>query len=801
MENKEIKNNLKNDIECNEQSSKVNCCEEHNNCDKKTKECKSSDISGSDSERKRVVNEKADNDLKNKKHSGGECNCNHTHNHSNDKSLEHKPNSEEFGIECSCYNHDHGNLPNSSHNHRHKNIDGDNGNHHRHDDDDFGIECSCCHNHSHDHSDGVAIECGCGHDHGSKEHKSLPQWVLYVRMAIAAVLLAIGAIIEHVVHSEPWSIALYAVANVIIGYDIYIRMFKNIIKGRIFDENFLMIVAAIAAFVIGEGLEGVMVLLLYQVGETLQDRASDKSVRAIGNILDIRADTANLEIDGAISEVDSTSVNVGDIVVIKAGEKIPLDGTIIEGETYVNTVALTGESVPKSVSVGDEILAGCINTGGAIRMRVDKIYSESTASKIVATVKNINKQKSGTEKFITRFAKYYTPIVVIAAFLVALVPSLIPGNDPREWVYRAITFLVISCPCALVISVPMSYFGGIGSASKRGILIKGGVHIDSLASVKSVVMDKTGTLTQGVFTVSKIVANGISEEELLRYAAEAEFYSNHPIAKAITEYVGLTHSDAKDITELAGHGLIGTYKDKQLLVGNDKLMRSYGIECEDIIGTAIHVAYDGQYCGYIIISDIIKYDAKAAVSALHKLGVKVTMLTGDNENAAAGIAKEVGIDNYYSELLPLDKVDKFNAIKEQNTAKVGTKTVFVGDGINDTPVLVVADVGIAMGGLGADAAIESADAVIMNDEPMKVVTAIRISKKTKRIVMENIVFSLGVKLVVLILGGLGIANIWLALFADVGVSVLAVFNALRCLRLNDNFKYHKKLKSKKVKEN
>lgn len=721
------------------------------------------------------------------------CECEEYHGHGKSKHMHYdksgKVNNEIGGkhehCDGDCGNHEdnrkrkhtHGENDSCCHDNEHKHGNGEG----------IEIECACCHGHevNHEHGDGIEIECGCGHDHGGKERKSLPRWVLYIRMAVSVLLLAIGAIVEHVVHSEPWSIALYALANVIIGYDIYIRMFKNIIKGKIFDENFLMVVAAIAAFVIGEGLEGVMVLLLYQVGETLQDRASDKSVRAIGDILNIRTDKANIERDGEVVEIDAAKAEIGDIAVIKSGERIPLDGTIIEGDTFINTVALTGESVPRAAGVGNEILAGCINTGSAIRMRVDKIYTESTASKIVATVKSINKQKSGTEKFITKFAKYYTPVVVIAAFLMALIPSLIYSNT-TEWVYRAITFLVISCPCALVISVPMSYFGGIGSASKRGILIKGGVHIDSLASVKNVVMDKTGTLTKGVFTVSQINAVGVSEEELLRYAAQAEFYSNHPIAKAITEYVGLTHSNAKEITEIAGQGITGMYNGKALIVGNDKLMRNNGIECEDIIGTAIHVAYDGKYCGYAVISDIIKPDAKASIAALHKLGVKVTMLTGDNANAAEGIAREVGIDDYYSELLPLDKVDKLNAIMAQNTARNGTKTVFVGDGINDTPVLVVADVGIAMGGLGADAAIESADAVIMNDEPMKVVTAMRISRKTKRIVYENIIFSLGVKLIVLILGGWGIASIWLALFADVGVSVLAVFNALRCLRLKDN---------------
>lgn len=697
-------------------------------------------------------------------------------------------------------NHGH----NRKHKHAHdENDDRCNAHEHGHGKDSgVEIECACCHHgheHAHEHGDSIEIECGCGHDHGGKQRKSLPRWVLYVRMAISALLLAIGAIVEHVAHSEPWAIALYAVANVVIGYDIYIRMFKNIIKGKIFDENFLMVIAAIAAFVIGEGLEGVMVLLLYQVGETLQDRASDKSVRAIGDILNIRTDKANIERDGDVVEIDAVKAVIGDVAVIKAGERIPLDGTIIEGDTFINTVALTGESVPRAAGVGNEILASCINTGSAIRMRVDKIYTDSTASKIIATVKSINKQKSGTEKFITKFARYYTPLVVIAAFLMALVPSLLYGNT-TEWVYRAITFLVISCPCALVISVPMSYFGGIGSASKRGILIKGGVHIDSLASVKNVVMDKTGTLTKGVFTVSRVNAIGVSEEELLGYAAQAEFYSNHPIAKAITEYVGLKHSDAKEITEMAGQGIKGIYNGKALFVGNDKLMRNNGIECEDIIGTAIHVAYDGKYCGYAIISDIIKPDAKESIAALHKLGVKVTMLTGDNANAAEGIAREVGIDDYYSELLPLDKVDKLNAIMAQNTAKKGTKTVFVGDGINDTPVLVVADVGIAMGGLGADAAIESADAVIMNDEPMKVVTAMRISRKTKRIVYENIFFSLGVKLIVLILGGWGIASIWLALFADVGVSVLAVFNALRCLRLKENFSVKSRKKKRSAKK-
>lgn len=667
---------------------------------------------------------------------------------------------------------------------------------------DISIDCGCGHEHSHsescghDHGLDLSIDCGCGHDHGHSEVddkaiKKRRNIVLLSRMAVTALLIIVGVLIEKLVAGsigEHLSLAVNIVAFLVIGYDILWRMAKNIVKGRVFDENFLMTIAAIAAFIIGENMEAVLVIFLYQIGEAFQTYASDKSVESIKSIVAIRTDKANLWQNGEVIKVSAQSVSVGSTLIVMNGEKVPLDGIVIEGETYMDTLALTGESVPKRIVNGAEVLAGYINAGGAIKLKVTRAYADTTAAKIIETVGKITSKKSSSERFITKFAKYYTPIVVVAAFLLAIIPSVITKNY-NHWITTAINFLVISCPCALVISVPMTYFGGIGIASKQGILIKGGTYIDSLAKARKIVFDKTRTLTNGVFEVSEIKAKGESQDEMIEIAASIENFSTHPIAVAITKYCSGSPEKVENVKEVAGKGLTAIYDGIEVAAGNDKLMADYGItDLPEVKGTSVHIIKANEYLGYILISDHIKEGSALAMAELKNLGLTPYMLTGDKWDTAYNAGEKIGIEkaNIYAELLPLDKTARFEEIieKGKNLSKIGAKqpkTVFVGDGINDAPVIALADVGVAMGGAGAEATIEVADIVVMNDEPMQVVKAVKISKRTKRIVLQNIIFSLGVKLIIMILSLLGYAYIWLAIFADVGVSILAVLNALRML--------------------
>ena len=622
-----------------------------------------------------------------------------------------------------------------------------------------------------------------------------------VRIIAAAILLIATALVDHfniipgmIVAGgfDLQALILFLIPYIVIGYDILWRAIRNIINGQVFDENLLMSIATVGAFATGEYAEAVFVMLFYQIGELFQSIAVGKSRRSIKSLLSIRADTALVEEDGGeMREVACEDINVGDVICVKPGGKIALDGVIIDGRTSINTVALTGESMPRDVEVGDSVLSGCINESGFIKIRVTKPFGESTVSKILELVESSGANKSKSESFITKFARYYTPAVVISATLLAVLPPLFLGIGDgaiwREWVLRAMTFLVISCPCALVISVPLSYFGGIGSASTRGILIKGSAYLDVLSKCDTVVFDKTGTLTEGVFEVTEIEAvGGISRDELLSFAAVAEKYSTHPISQSILraykaqncreiEYVS-------EIEEIAGRGVKALVGKKTLLVGNVRLMDEYGIEigqAPDTIGAYVIVALDGRYIGRITVSDRIRQSSKAAVSSLRSAGVKNTvMLTGDREDVARITAAELGIDEYRAELLPADKVGSLeNVMKDSNGI-----VAYVGDGINDAPVLARADVGIAMGALGSDAAIEAADIVLMDDNPEKICDAILLSRRTRRIVIQNIVFALGVKAVTLVLGALGIVGLGVAVFADVGVAVIAILNSMRNLK-------------------
>ena len=603
-----------------------------------------------------------------------------------------------------------------------------------------------------------------------------------LRILTAAVFFAAGFVTKQ--FSENIAFILFLVSLLTGGADVLINAVRNIFKGQIFDENFLMSIAAVGAFIIGECPEGAAVMLFYQVGELFQDYAVDKSRKSVSALMDIRPDFANVKHGGEITQEDPYDVRVGDIIVIKPGERVPLDAVIVSGSTALDTSSLTGESLPREAAQGDEILSGSINLSGLIEARVTKEFEQSTVSKILDLVENAADNKATSESFITKFAKYYTPAVVIAALLLAFIPPIFTGfSDLSKWVYRALTFLVTSCPCALVISVPLSFFGGIGASSKNGVLIKGSNHLEDLAKAKTVVFDKTGTLTKGVFKVSRIVPNGCSESELLETAALAESNSNHPISLSVTKAYGkgIDKSRISDCEEKAGHGVIVTLDGKKCAAGNRKLMRSLGIKAdESVSGTAVHVSRDGEYLGYILIEDEIKPDAKTAIEKLKALGIRKTvMLTGDSRTIAEKVAKQVGIDEVHAELLPTDKVETTEEIiKSQGKNE---KLVFVGDGINDAPVLALSDIGIAMGGVGSDAAIEASDIVIMTDEPSKLATAMRISAKTLRIVNQNIGFALFVKFAVLLLVALGIVHMWAAVFADVGVSVLAILNALRIL--------------------
>lgn len=606
---------------------------------------------------------------------------------------------------------------------------------------------------------------------------------LLFRIIIAAVLFAAGSLLPL---GPTVEMGVFLVCYAVIGWDIVWKAVTNILHGQVFDENFLMTIATIGALILGEHSEGVAVMLFYQVGEWFQSYAVSKSRKSIASLMDIRPDYANVERNGKLEQVDPDEVNIGDTIVVKPGERVPLDGKIIKGTSALDTSALTGESMPRDVEPGMEVISGCINQTGILTIQTTKKYGESTVAKILDLVENASDKKGKTENFISRFARYYTPIVVFAAIALAILPPLVTGQPFSVWIYRALTFLVISCPCALVISIPLSFFGGIGGASKIGVLVKGSNYLESLAHTEVVVFDKTGTLTKGSFAVSQIKAIDMKEEQLLELAAYAEDYSNHPISQSIQKAYGkkIDNSRISDVQEIAGHGIRAVIDGKTVLAGNAKLMNGENIVYtpSDAIGTVIYLACNGKYAGYIVIEDEVKADAPAAIRALKEVGVRKTvMLTGDADAVGKKVAQKLGLDQAYTELLPADKVDRVEAMLKQTSEK--GKLVFVGDGINDAPVLARADVGIAMGGLGSDAAIEAADVVLMTDEPSKISAVVRIARKTIRIANENIVFALGVKLLVLILGATGYANMWAAVFADVGVSVIAILNAIRAMRV------------------
>ena len=584
-------------------------------------------------------------------------------------------------------------------------------------------------------------------------------------------------------------ISLFIISYLIAGYEVLRTALKNILKGDFFDENFLMGIATIGAIAIGEYPEAVMVMVLYQIGEYYQHKAVEKSRRSVTELMDIRPDYANIEIAGQLVKKSPNEIKVGDIITVCAGEKIPLDGLITEGEAYIDTSALTGESIPKNVKSGDEVISGSINLNGLIKIKVTKEFKNSTVSKILELVEQASAKKSKAENFITKFARYYTPLVVIGAILVAILPPLFFGGELEVWVQRALIFLVISCPCALVISVPLGFFAGIGGASRNGILVKGSCYLEALSKPDSVVFDKTGTLTQGVFRVTEIMPeNGINKDELLKASAYAENYSNHPIAQSLKKAYGkeINTNEIKEVTEIAGCGIKANINGDEILTGNTKLMAQFSITIPEVqeTGTIVYTAKNNKFIGYIVITDIIKEDSKATIDGLKNLNIKTTMLTGDNYETARKTAEVLGINNFYAHLLPEDKVTKIeNIINSKNKNKT---VIFVGDGINDAPVLTRADAGIAMGGLGSDAAIEAADVVIMNDNPSKILLAIKIAKKTISIVKQNITFALVIKALFLILGSIGMMSMWGAVFADVGVALIAVLNSLRALRVRLN---------------
>lgn len=607
------------------------------------------------------------------------------------------------------------------------------------------------------------------------------------RIIIGAAVLATAVLLS--LNNEWLQIALFIISYIIVGGDVVKRAVKNIFKGQVFDENFLMSIATIGAFFIGEYPEGVAVMLFYQVGELFQSYAVGKSRKSIASLMDIRPDYANVKKGDELVKVDPDEVQIGDIIVIKAGEKIPLDGKVIEGSSMIDTSALTGESVPREVEVGSDILSGCININGVITAEVTKEFGESTVSKILDLVENASSKKSNSEQFITKFARYYTPVVgIIAVFLAIIPPLVIDGETFSDWIYRALAFLVVSCPCALVISIPLSFFGGIGGASKKGVLVKGSNYLEALAETEIVVFDKTGTLTKGVFNVQEIHPKGVSKEELLELTAHAESYSNHPISLSLKRAYSkeIDNGRISDVEEISGHGVIATVDGKKVMVGNIKLMKMMDIPYfkGELIGTIVHVAVNNKYIGYIVIADEVKEDSAQAIKELKAANIKQTvMLTGDNKSIGSKVAKELGLDKVYAELLPADKVEKLEELFSQKSKK--GKLAFVGDGINDAPVLARADIGIAMGGLGSDAAIEAADVVIMTDEPSKIATTMKISKKTLKIAHQNIVFAIGIKIIVLILSAFGITTMWAAIFADVGVTIIAVLNAFRALNVKN----------------
>ena len=607
-----------------------------------------------------------------------------------------------------------------------------------------------------------------------------------IKIIISAILFVLALVIPF---SNEWiNNGLFIISYLVVGFEILKKAVRNIFRGKVFDENFLMAVATIGAFAIGEFPEAVAVMLFYQVGELFQSYAVDKSRKSIASLMDIRPDYANIEKDGKIEKVDPDEVKIGDIIIVKTGEKIPLDGVVVEGRSSLDTMALTGESVPRVVKTEDEVLSGCINKDGLLKIRVTKEFGESTVSKILDLVENASSKKSKSENFITKFAKYYTPTVVIIAVLLAFIPPIIlkDFNAFSVWLYRALSFLVVSCPCALVISIPLSFFGGIGGASKMGILIKGSNYLEALANTETVVFDKTGTLTEGIFEVQDIYAEGIEKDELLRIVAHAENYSNHPIAKSVKKAYNkeINENIIKNPQELSGKGIWARIDEKDILVGNEKLMLEEKIDFKkcDEVGTILYVAIDKKYVGYVLIADKIKQDSPKTIRELKAMNIKETvMLTGDKKEVGEYVAKKLNMDKVYTELLPDGKVEKVEELLKQKSEK--GKLVFVGDGINDAPVLTISDIGVAMGGLGSDAAIEAADIVIMTDETSKISKAINLSKKTMRIVRENIIFAIFVKIAVLVLTAFGASTMWEAVFADVGVSVIAIINALRMLNI------------------
>ena len=609
---------------------------------------------------------------------------------------------------------------------------------------------------------------------------------MLIRIIIAAVLIVVFSLLP----AEGYlRFVLFMIPYLVIGYDILKKAFKGILNKQVFDENFLMAVATVGAILLGDYSEGVAVMLFYQIGELFQSYAVGKSRRNISELMDIRPDYANIEKDGTLEQVDPDEVEIGTIIVVQPGEKVPIDGVITEGTSTLNTSALTGESLPRDAKAGDEVISGCINMTGLLKIRTTKEFGESTVSKILELVENSSSRKSKSENFISKFAKYYTPAVCYGALALAFIPPivlLIMGKPAMwgDWIYRALTFLVISCPCALVISIPLSFFAGIGGASNQGILVKGSNYLETLAQTKYVVFDKTGTMTQGVFEVSGIHHNEMPDEKLLEYAALAECSSSHPISKSLQKAYGkpIDRNRVTDIEEISGNGVIAKVDGISVAAGNTKLMNRLGIAYQDChhVGTVVHMAIDGKYAGHILISDIIKPHAKEAIAELKKAGIsKTVMLTGDSKRVADQVAEELGIQEVYSELLPADKVSRVEELLNQKSEK--DKLAFVGDGINDAPVLSRADIGIAMGALGSDAAIEAADIVLMDDDPLKISKAIKIARKCIRIVYENIYFAIGIKVLCLILGALGIANMWVAIFADVGVMIIAVLNAIRTL--------------------
>ena len=645
-------------------------------------------------------------------------------------------------------------------------------------------ECtsSCCVN-SHEHESNN--EEHHGHTHEFKENNG------FLGYAKDNLLLIIGTIVYIIAlayksNDNLLSFILFGASYLIIGGEVILNAIKNIIRGEIFDENFLMSIATIGAFFIGEYPEAVAVMLFYQIGEVFQGYAVNKSRKSISSLMNIRADHANVLRDDKEIRVSPEDVSIGEFIIIKPGERVPLDGTVLEGTSFIDTSALTGESVPREVTTGNEILSGSINNNGVLKVKVDKEYGESTVARILELVENASNKKAPTEKFITKFAKVYTPIVVAIAVLVAIIPPIIIKDATfSEWIYKALSILVVSCPCALVVSIPLGFFSGIGAASKKGILVKGGNYLEALRDSEIVVFDKTGTLTKGIFEVTEINSINMSKEELLEITAMGESLSNHPIAMSIANAYGkeVNKDEIKDYKEISGHGIEVTIRENEVLLGNSKLMKSNNIDYNDIdsIGTIVHVAINGEYKGNIVISDEIKENVKEALTELKEVGIKKTiMLTGDNKNVADKVAMDIGIDEVYSELLPGDKVSKIEEILNKKTSK--GKVLFVGDGINDAPVLARADIGVAMGGIGSDAAIEAADVVLMKDKIEEISEAIRVSRRTNMILWQNIIFSLGVKIIVMLLVILGLTNMWAAVFADVGVTLIAVLNSMRIIR-------------------